>query len=157
MIDIPKNKVLKESRAGTKVVSIRRKYLSDLNQVCSLDSNYEYNYALYLDHCYNQGDIAGWVRNTTRFGFSEPVSITGKVSKRTTTTKSHAPDFLVFNLDGTYEIHEVKGWMNDKAKKVDEQFRKDYPNLTYKIIGKDEMLALQSEFKDKLWGWVVVR
>lgn len=154
MIEIPKNKVLSVKKAGKKVVSVRRKYVSELNQVCSLDSNYEYDYALFLDYSYENGDIAGWVRNTTQFGFSTPVEYP---NKRGASIKSHRPDFLVFNLDGTYEIHEVKGWMNAKATAVDEQFRKDYPNLTYRMIGKDEMLALQAEFKDKLWGWEDIR
>lgn len=155
MFDIPKNKVLSVKRAGSKVVSIRRKYVSELNQICNLDSNYEYDYALFLDYLYSSGDIAGWIRNTTQFYFSEPVPISPKNKERT--VKSHRPDFIIFNKDGTYEIHEVKGWMNMKATKVDEQFRKDYPDLTYKIIGRDEILALQAEFKDKLWGWEAIR
>lgn len=154
MITIPKNKVLSCKTCGTKVISIRRRYCSELNQVCTLDSNYEYDYALFLDFLYLDGTIAGWVRNTTAFGFSKPVSYQNKHGR---TVKSHRPDFLIFNLDGTYEIHEVKGWMNDKAKAVDTQFRKDYPNITYKIIGKDEILALQAEFKDKIWGWEIIR
>ena len=154
MIAIPKNKVLGMKTCGTKVMSIRRRYVSELNQICTLDSNYEYDYALYLDYLYSTGDISGWVRNTTLFGFSQPVEYQ---NKRGRTTKSHRPDFLIFNNDGTYEIHEVKGWMNEKAKAVDEQFRRDYPNLVYKIIGKNEILALQAEFKDKLWGWEIVR
>ena len=154
MIQIPKNKVLSEKKCGSKVVSVRRKYVSELNQVCSLDSNYEYDYALFLDYSYENGDIAGWVRNTTQFGFSEAVEYP---NKRGSTLKSHRPDFLVFNLDGSYEIHEVKGWMNAKATAVDKQFRKDYPNLTYRMVDKEDILALQAEFKDKLLGWVEIK
>lgn len=154
MINIPKNKVLSVKRCGTKVVSICRKYVTELNQVCRLDSNYEYDYALFLDYLYINGDIAGWVKNTTPFGFSVPVEYPNKAGR---SQASHRPDFLIFNNDGTYEIHEVKGWLNEKAKAIMRQFQKDYPNITYKIIGKDEILALQSEFKDKLWGWETIR
>ena len=154
MIEIPKNKVLSVKRCGSKVVSIRRKYVSSLNQVCHLDSNYEYDYALYLDYLYDTDQIAGWVRNTTSFYFSKPVEYQNKNGK---TVASHKPDFFVFYKDGTYEIHEVKGWMNSKAEAVDEQFRKDYPQINYRLIGKDDILSLQSQFNDKLWGWEVIR
>lgn len=152
LIKIPKNKVLSVKRCGTKVVSIRRKYVTELNQVCSLDSNYEYNYALFLDYLYTNGDIKGWVRNTTKFAFSKPVTYAnGKV------VSSYRPDFIVFGDDGTYEIHEVKGWMNDRSKLSMQQFKKDYPYLKLKVIYKDDMLALQSEYESKLWGWENVR
>lgn len=151
---IPKNKVLKETKVGTKIVSIRRKYVTELNQLCSLDSNYEYDYALYLDHIYRSSEIAGWVRNRTPFYFTEPVLIPGKKRHY---QRFYIPDFLVFNLDGTYEIHEVKGWMNDRSRAIIDQFKKDFPTLIYKIIEKDDILALQSEFADKLWGWAKVR
>ena len=155
MIEIPKNKVLSVKKCGTKVVSIRRRYVSSLNQICSLDSNYEYDYALFLDYLYETNAIAGWVRNTTQFGFSEPVNVGVRYEDKV--IKSHRPDFIIFNKDGTYEIHEVKGWQNYRAKAVEAQFKKDYPELVYKIIGKDEILALQTEFKDKLWGWEIIR
>lgn len=150
-IKIPKNKVLSEKRSGKQVVSIHRKYVSSLNQICSLDSNYEYNYALYLDYLYDSGQIAGWIRNTTKFGFSEEVETRGRKQQ------SYRPDFIVFHKDGTYEIHEVKGWMNERSETVLEQFAKDYSGLKVVIIGKDDMLSLQQQFKDKLWGWVIIK
>lgn len=152
--DIPKNKVLESKKTGSRVVSIKRKYLSSLNQVCFLDSNFEYNYALYLDFLYDSQQIAGWVRNTTLFYFSEPID---NMRRNNNIQKAYRPDFIVFGLDGTYEIHEVKGWMNQKAINIDKQFRKDYPNLIYKLINKNDILALQSEYKDKVWGWEVIR
>ena len=150
-MDIPKNKVLSEKKVGKTVISVRRRYVSALNQVCCLDSNYEYNYALYLDYLYETHAIAGWVRNTTAFGFSQPITVRGRAQN------AYRPDFIVFCGDGTYEIHEVKGWMNEKSIEVDRQFRRDYPNLQYRLIGKDEMLSLQAQFGKKLWGWVDVR
>lgn len=153
MQQIPKNKVLSEKKVGTKIVSVKRKYVSSLNQICNLDSNYEYDYALYLDYLYEKGEIAGWVRNTTKFYFSRTVEIPG----RTTKQNAYRPDFIIFNKDSTYQIHEVKGWMNDKSQVVCDQFAKDYPNLTYKIITRDEILSLQSQFKDKIWGWEKIK
>lgn len=149
--EIPKDKVISEVKVGGNVVSIRRKYISALNQICCLDSNYEYNYALYLDHLYQKGTIAGWVRNQTKFGFSKEVEARGKKQQ------SCIPDFIIFLPDGTYEIHEVKGWMNERSEAILDQFRKDYSGLTIKIITKDDILSLQRNFGDKLWGWVKIR
>lgn len=146
--------VLSEKRAGTKVISIRRKYVNELNQVCHLDSNYEYDYALYLDDLYRRNTIAGWVRNTTLFAFTEPVNINSIESPKY--TNSHRPDFFVFNHDGTYEIHECKGWMNRKAIAVDKAFRRDFPGLTYKIIGKSELKTIQLSGGKQLFGWVKI-
>lgn len=146
--EIPKNRILDEKKCGSKVISIRRKYVNLLNQVCSLDSNYEYDYALWLDHLYEHGKIAGWIRNTTRFAFSKPIESFGK------TIHSHCPDFIVFNLDGTYEIHEVKGWENERTVKVLAQFKKDYANLTYKMISKEDLKSIQQGIA--LWGWVKI-
>ena len=151
MIEIPKNRVLSEKRSGKQAISIHRKYVSSLNQVCSLDSNYEYDYALYLDYLYDSGQIAGWVRNTTKFGFSEEVETRGRKQQ------AYRPDFIVFYKDGTYEIHEVKGWMNERSETVLAQFAKDYSGLKVVVIGKFEMLSLQQQFKDKLWGWAVIK
>lgn len=150
-LEIPKNKVLNEMKVGGSVVSIRRKYVSDLNQVCFLDSNYEYDYALYLDYLYQKGTIAGWVRNQTKFGFSEEIEVRGKKQK------SYIPDFVIFLPDGTYEIHEVKGWMNERSEIILNQFRKDYSSLTFQVITKEDMLSLQRNFGEKLWGWVTIR
>lgn len=150
-IEIPKDKVISEKKCGKKAVSIRRKYINSLNQICCLDSNYEYDYALYLDYLYDNGEIAGWIKNTTLFGFSEEIETRGRKQK------SYRPDFIIFFKNGTYEIHEVKGWMNERSETVLKQFKKDYENLTLKVIGKDEILSLQRNFKDKLWGWVEIR
>lgn len=150
-IEIPKDRVISEKRCGKNAVSIRRRYISSLNQVCCLDSNYEYDYALYLDYLYESGKIAGWIKNTTKFGFSEEVETRGKIQH------SYRPDFIVFMKDGTYEIHEVKGWMNERSETVLNQFKKDYENFTLRVIGKPEILSLQRNFENKLWGWVHIR
>jgi len=151
MLQIPNNRVLSEKRSGKQVISVHRKYVNSLNQVCSLDSNYEYDYALYLDYIYDNGKIAGWVRNTTKFGFSEEIETRGRKQQ------AYRPDFIVFYKDGTYEIHEVKGWMNERSETVLAQFAKDYSGLKVVVIGKDEILSLQQQFKDKLWGWTVIK
>ena len=150
-IKIPKNRVLSEKRSGKQVVSIHRKYVNSLNQICSLDSNYEYNYALYLDYLYDSGQIAWWIRNTTKFGFSEEVETRGRKQQY------YRPDFIVFHKDGTYEIHEVKVRMNERSETVLAQFAKDYRTLKVIVVNKDDMLSLQQQFKDKLWGWVIIK
>lgn len=152
LFDFPQDKVISEKKCGSgNAISIRRKYINSLNQICSLDSNYEYDYALYLDYLYDNGEIAGWIRNTTSFGFSEKIQVRNRIQQ------SYRPDFIVFMLDGTYEIHEVKGWMNERSQTILAQFKKDYKNLKLRVIGKPEILSLQRNFKDKLWGWAVIR
>lgn len=148
--EIP-DKVISEKKCGGSLVSIRRRYISSLNQVCCLDSNYEYDYALYLDWLYDNEKISGWVRNTTQFGFSKPVEVRGRM------VNSHRPDFIVFGKDGTYEIHEVKGWMNERSEVVIGQFKADYPQLHYKVIEKQEILKIQKVLGKKLLGWAEIR
>ena len=47
--------------------------------------------------------------------------------------------------------------MNERSTVIVDQFKADYHNLTYRLISKDEILSLQSQYGSKLWGWVNVR
>jgi len=61
----------------------------------------EQRYAAQLDLEIARGEIATW--------WWEPVKL--KLAPRT----YYSPDFLVMRLDGTLEIHETKGHMEDDA------------------------------------------
>ncbi len=58
-------------------------------------------YALHLDARKQAGEIAGYWFEAIKF----------RLADRTW----YSPDFLVQLADGTLEIHEVKGWMEDDA------------------------------------------
>lgn len=67
------------------------------------DSQKEANYAAELDLLKKAGKIKGWDRQF-------PVDVYPE-GKHLFTTKV---DFRVHALDGSYELHEVKGWITEK-------------------------------------------
>ena len=46
----------------------------------------------------------------------------------------HIVDFLVINIEGKKEVHEVKGMETDVWKLKKKIFEANYPNITYKVI-----------------------
>lgn len=91
-------------------------------------SAWEANYARYLNLLRQHGKIADWKYEPRTFLF-EGV-------KRGPFT--YTPDFLVIENDGREEYHEVKGWMDSASKGKIKRFRKYYPEITLRIIGKVE-------------------
>lgn len=81
--------------------------------------------------------------------------------KDTAEQKHYIPDFIVFNKDGSYKIVEIKGWQNEKNTAVKDQVLKDFANLNYEYLGRDEILALQKrilkENKALPFGWAKIR
>lgn len=70
-------------------------------------SSWEANYARYLNWLLERGEIAGWEYESKTFEFEN--------IKRG--NRFYTPDFLVVNVHGAHEWHEVKGWM-DAASKI---------------------------------------
>lgn len=64
----------------------------------SFDSSYEANFARFLQYLKEKGEIVAFVKNTTKFPFSETVDLS-KVCKTGTIQRSYTPDFLVFYPD----------------------------------------------------------
>jgi hypothetical protein len=47
---------------------------------------------------------------------------------------THVVDFVVQNNDGTFEIHEFKGFVTQKWVLKRKMFEACYPNMKYKVI-----------------------
>ena len=48
--------------------------------------------------------------------------------------RSYLPDYLVVNLDGSHEYHEVKGWMDSRSRTTISRMNKYYPEEKLRII-----------------------
>lgn len=87
-------------------------------------SKWEANYALFLDFLVGKGEIKNWEYEPDAFIFEEI-----KFG-----TRSYRPDFKVFNHDGTFEYHEVKGYMDSKSKTKLKRMAKYYPEVKIVLI-----------------------
>jgi hypothetical protein len=63
---------------------------------------------------------------------------------------SYCPDF---HIPGTNIWYEVKGYMDDVAKKTIKIFRKQYPNEILIVIGKEEYGRMRDTYKDLIPNW----
>lgn len=95
-------------------------------------SGWEVNYARYLEHLQLDGKIVSWEFEPDTFWFE-------KIKRG---VRSYLPDFKVFNLDGSFEYHEVKGWMDAKSATKIKRLAKYYPDVKLVVIGKKEYNAL---------------
>jgi len=105
-------------------------------------SAWEANYARYLNFLISKKQIASWQYEPQAFVFH---GITRGVI-------SYTPDFKVYENDGSYRWHEVKGWMDPKSKAKLKRMAKFYPNEIVIIIGKDEYKAI-NPFSRLIEGW----
>ena len=87
-------------------------------------SGWEPNYALYLDFLIKQKQIKKWEYEVDTFWFE-------KIKRG---VRSYKPDFKVFNNDGSFEYHEVKGWMDAKSKTKLRRMAKYYPEIKMVLI-----------------------
>jgi hypothetical protein len=88
-------------------------------------SKWEANYARYLNFLVKCKSIEKWDYEKVEFEF--PVKRGNRFYK---------VDFRVFNLDGTVEFHEVKGYMDASSKTKLKRMAKYYPNINLKVIDK---------------------
>lgn len=105
-------------------------------------SAWEANYARYLNWLIAQGTIAAWEYEPQVFVFH---GVTRGVL-------TYTPDFKVIDHDGSYEWHEVKGWMDDKSKAKLKRMAKFYPSENIIIIGHDEYRAV-AKWAALIGGW----
>jgi len=104
-------------------------------------SKWEANYARYLNWLQAQGEIDHWEYEPDTFEF--PV-------KRG--SRFYTPDFKVFDPDGKYEYHEVKGHMDQKSRTKLKRMAKYHPNERVLVIAKDEMKAI-GKWRRMIPGW----
>ena len=87
-------------------------------------SKWEANYALYLDFLVERGEIKSWEYEADVFMF-EQVKLG---------TRSYRPDFKILNNDGSFEYHEIKGYMDSKSKTKLRRMSKYYPEVKLILI-----------------------
>lgn len=89
-------------------------------------SRWEANYSLYLDYLKNNNQIKEWEYEKDVFVF-EAIKFG---------TRSYRPDFKIYNSDGSFEYHEVKGYMDAKSKTKLNRMRIYHPNIKLILIDK---------------------
>lgn len=92
-------------------------------------SLWEIQFAQYLQWLVSIKQIKMWEYEPLLFTFPKDAYRAGPFE--------YLPDFRVVNADNTIVWYEVKGWMNNEAKKKLARFNKHYPDETMIIIGKE--------------------
>ncbi len=105
-------------------------------------SRWEANYARYLNWLIEQAAILRWEYEPDTFEFH-------KIKRG---SRFYTPDFKVFNLDGSYEYHEVKGYMDSASVTKLKRMEKYYPQEKILIIARDEYRAV-AKCKRLFVGW----
>lgn len=115
--------------------NIQRGYYDINGDTLYFRSKWEANYALYLDFLIDHKEILKWEFEPDTFIFEEI-----KLGVR-----SYTPDFKVFNIDGSHEYHEVKGYMDSKSKTKLKRFSKYYPDEKLVLIDSDQYRAINKQ------------
>lgn len=105
-------------------------------------SSWEANYARYLNWLIAQGELARWEFECQTFVFH---GVTRGVI-------SYTPDFKVYSKDGSYEWHEVKGWMDAKSKAKLKRMAKFYPDEKIVLIDAKAYRSI-AKWKGMIPNW----
>jgi hypothetical protein len=105
-------------------------------------SSWEANYARYLNWLKAQGKIKSWEYEPQTFVFHGIVR----------GVLTYTPDFKVFDCDGSYAWHEVKGWMDAKSKAKLKRMTKFYPEEIVIVVGPAEYKEV-SKWSRLIPGW----
>lgn len=105
-------------------------------------SSWEANYARYLNWLQKNGEIECWEYEPDTYEF--PV-------KRG--NRSYTPDFKIFYSDGTYEYHEVKGYMNSHSAVKLKRMAKYYPDEKLILIDSEVYKALAKDMRLIIKNW----
>ncbi len=100
-------------------------------------SSWEANYARYLNFLVSAKSIWKWEYEIQTFEF--------KGIKRG--TRFYTPDFKVYEKDGSYAWHEVKGWMNPKSKTQLSRMSRYHPDEKVIVIDSKAYRAIAKQFK----------
>lgn len=106
-------------------------------------SSWELNYACYLDYLVKNGEILKWEYEVDVFWFD-------KIKRG---VRSYKPDFKVYDLNGNYVYHEVKGWMDAKSKTKLNRMRIYHPNIKIKLIDHKEYNLIKKQYSHILENW----
>jgi hypothetical protein len=110
---------------------VNRGYAEDIPGL-HFRSQWEANYARFLDWLKAKGEIQDWAYESERFIFHG-------VTKAPVT---YTPDFKVTENSGSVIYHEVKGWMDGPSKSKLKRMAKFYPDVSIIVIGAGEYKAL---------------
>jgi len=132
-----KRKILRDKMVGKlpshlvggrgKVFGNIKKGTYDINgKKIFLRSGWEANYALYLDFLIKRKMIKSWE-------YEKDIFIFEKIKFG---TRSYRPDFKIANNDGSFEYHEVKGWMTKRSKTQLKRMKIYYPNIKLILIDR---------------------
>lgn len=119
---------------GWKVVGGKRFYAR---------SNWEGNYARYLQFLKEQGKIKDWDHEPKTFWFD---GIRRGVC-------SYLPDFSVTNCDNSVEFHEVKGYFDSKSKTKIKRMTKYHPDVKLVVVDSKQYRAIAKTAKKLIPGW----
>lgn len=107
-------------------------------------SSWEANYGCYLQFQKDNKIIKEW--------FHEPETFWFKGIKRG--VLSYLPDFKIENNDGTFEYHEVKGWMDSRSKTKIKRMAKYHPTVRLKIFDSTWYRANAKKLSSLVKGWI---
>lgn len=97
-------------------------------------SKWEANYALYLDWLVKMGKKKDWEYESDVYKFGD-IKSTYKI------------DFKVIDFDGTFEIHEIKGFMSAAARTKLKRMKKYHPDVKVVLIEKKSYQAIMKSMK----------
>jgi len=105
-------------------------------------SAWEANYARYLNWLVEQGEILRWEYEPDTFEFH-------KIKRG---SRFYTPDFKVFNKGGSFEYHEIKGYMDESSATKLKRMAKYYPDVRIILVGQEEYYAI-GKWKQLFEGW----
>jgi endogenous inhibitor of DNA gyrase (YacG/DUF329 family) len=94
-------------------------------------SSWEANYARYLNFLIKNNQILKWEFEVDTFKF--PIE---------RGSRYYVPDFKVFNKDGSFEYHEVKGYMDQRSSTKLKRMAKYHPNIKIVLIDKAAYISI---------------
>ena len=103
---------------------------------CYFRSQWEVNYAIFLEFLKNNKDIKDWEFEPETFWFES--------IKRG--CRSYLPDFKVTENNDKIIFHEVKGWMDDRSKTKIKRMALYYPDVKLIIIREPEYKEILKKF-----------
>ena len=106
-------------------------------------SQWEANYARYLEWLRCNGEIESWQHEPDTFWFHE--------IKRG--VRSYLPDFKVTENSGTVIYHEVKGWMDARSATKIKRMAEYYPDVELIIIDKPIYKSIENKLGRLIPEW----
>lgn len=111
-------------------------------QRCFFRSQWEANYAVYLQHLLETGKIRAWEHEPHTFWFE-------RIRRG---VRSYKPDFKVTTADGDIEWHEVKGYMDRKSQTKLNRMARYYPGETVVLIDSEAYAKIKRDY-GAMRGW----